>query len=343
MSQAALSIPNMASRRIVVCLSALSLAMCGHCPAIIAEDIVYFAHPRARGETRVAGDVIDYKGKQLEIRVEGQVRTLSAEQVRRIETRKQPAHVEGDKFFAAHDFSQARNAYQKARLAEPRAWVQRMLLAQLVWCDAHLGQFETAGERFLTLMGDDAETPYFDALPLAWVPRPATAALESRALAWLAAEPPVAQLLGASHLLMTRHRTAALDKLQTLRLHKDPRLAGPANAQLWRAEIATASSAKVAQWQEELNKVPEPLRAGGYYVVGAALARQQQPENAALALLRVPVLYPQERNLAARCLADAAELLEGLGRADEAARLRRELVTKYAETPDAAEAKARSK
>jgi len=167
--------------------------------------------------------------------------------------------------------------------------------------------------------------------------------MEQKAQAWLASDQPVAQLLGASHLLMTRHRAAAIDKLQTLRFQRDGRIAGPAKAQLWRAELATASSAKVAEWQSELSKIPEPLRAGGYYVVGSALARHQQGEEAALTLLRVPVLYPQDRNLAARCLADAARLLEGLGKADEAARLNRELLTQYAETRDALEVKSAAK
>jgi tetratricopeptide (TPR) repeat protein len=312
-------------------------------PLARAQDIVYFSHPRTRGETRLTGEVLDYKGKQLEIRVEGQPRTVSAEQVRRIEFRKQAVHAEGDKLFAAHDFSEARNRYQKARLAEPRAWVQRLLIAQIVWCDRHLEQFEVAGDRFLSLLADDPETPYFEALPLAWVSRPLSPAGETKALSWLGSDQPAAQLLGASHLLMTRHRAQALDKLQTLRFHKDPRLAGPAKTQIWRSEMTTASSAKVAQWQEELDKIPERLRAGGYYVVGNALARQQQTEDAALALLRVPVLYPQERNLAARCLADAAQLLAGAGKADEAARLKRELTASYAETRDAEEAKTRTK
>src|SRR5439155_19106633 len=70
------------------------------------QDIVYFSHARAKGETRLIGEVVDYKGKQLEIRVEGQVRTMPAEQVRRIEFRKHALHAEGDKLFAAHDFAE---------------------------------------------------------------------------------------------------------------------------------------------------------------------------------------------------------------------------------------------
>ena len=114
------------------------------CAAAMPKDVTL-----RRGETRLIGEVVDYKGKQLEIRVEGQVRTLPAEQVRRIDFRKHTLHAEGDKLFAAHDFAEARNRYLKARLAEPRAWVQRILMAQVVWCDRNLGQFDGAGERFL--------------------------------------------------------------------------------------------------------------------------------------------------------------------------------------------------
>jgi hypothetical protein len=309
--------------------------------AVNAQDIVYFSHPRTRGETRLVGEVVEYKGKQLEIRVEGQSRTMPAEQVRRIEFQKQPLHAEGDKLFAERDFAEARNRYLKARRVERRGWVQRILMAQVVWCDRHLRQFDGAGERFLALVADDPDTPYFDALPLAWLPQPLSPAVETKALAWIAGDQPVAQLLGASHLLMTRHRSTALEKLQSLRFHRDPRIAGPAKAQTWRAELATASSAKVAEWQGELEKIPERLRAGAYYVVGSALARQQQPEDAALMLLRVPVLSPQDRDLAARCLADAARLLHERGKLDEAARLRRELLAKYSETSDAQEIKER--
>jgi hypothetical protein len=330
--------------KITSLLTALTCAtLLSACGGARGEDIVYFAHPRARGETRLTGEVVDYKGKQLEIHVQGQVRTLSAEQVRRIEFAKHAEHVEADKRFAAHDFAEARSRYLKALQAEPRAWVRRMLAAQLVWCDRHLQQFDSAGARFLALVSDDPETPYFDALPLAWVAQPPTPALEGSALRWLTSEQPLGQLLGASHLLASRHRSKALEVLQTLRFDRDPRIAGPAKAQIWRSEIATASSARVAEWQAELEKIPERLRGGGYYVIGTALARHQQNEDAALTLLRASVLYPQDRNLAARCLADAARLLDGLGKADEAARLQRELLTQYADTRDAEEVKSQLK
>src|SRR5438094_7386884 len=71
------------------------LAAYAACPLSWAQDTVYFAHPRTRGETRLMGEVVDYQGKQLEIRVEGRVRTVSAEHVRRIEFQKHAQHLEG--------------------------------------------------------------------------------------------------------------------------------------------------------------------------------------------------------------------------------------------------------
>ena len=61
-------------------------------------------------------------------------------------------------------------------------------------------------------------------------------------------------------------------------------------------------------------------------------------------LTRGPVPSPSSIDVnPARCLADAAKLLEARGKADESSRLLRELVSQYPETRDAEEAKARLK
>ena len=59
--------------------------------------------------------------------------------------------------------------------------------------------------------------------------------------------------------------------------------------------------------------------------------RQQQWEPAALALMRIPILYPEQRALAAAALLQAARSLESLGRTDEARRLYREVVGDHAD------------
>jgi tetratricopeptide (TPR) repeat protein len=320
-------------------LAAVVLLLIGNA-LVSAEDAVYFSHGRVRSQSRLTGEVVDYTGKQLQIRVNGQVATFPAEQVARIEFRRLPEHAEGDQLFAQRDFSEARNRYLKARQGEGRPWVQRMLMAQVAWCYRHLQQYDSAGEVFLGILASDPETPYYDCLPLAWLPQTLTPALEQKSLRWLSSEQPAAALLGASHLLAaTSHRTAALEKLRTLRFHNDARIAGLARAQLWRSELATVATRQIDDWQAELQKTPEALRAGPYYLLGQALARNGRAEEAALAFLRVPILYPRERNLAARCLLDAARQLDKTGQRGESARLYREIVSQYAETRDAAEAK----
>ena len=55
-------------------------------------------------------------------------------------------------------------------------------------------------------------------------------------------------------------------------------------------------------------------------------------DAALLALLRLPLLYPEDHHLAADALGEAARLLEASGQASAAQRLRRELIRDYPDT-----------
>jgi TolA-binding protein len=97
----------------------------------------------------------------------------------------------------------------------------------------------------------------------------------------------------------------------------------------------------VQNWTEDLEKMPDALRGGPYYVLGAALSAKHQPARAALAYLRVPILYPADRALAGRALLDGGRELEKIGQKDEAASLYREVVDTHSQTPLATEAQQR--
>jgi hypothetical protein len=200
-----------------------------------------------------------------------------------------------------------------------------------------------AGEAFLVLARDDPETPYFDCIPLAWTPRPlAAAGLESSATQWIQRPEPAAILLGASHLLGGRAETAALARLRELTTTSDRRVAPLAMAQIWRAAVATAGDAEREKWEGATRQIPQELAAGPYYVLGRARAQQQQWQRAALAWMRVPILYPQHRTLAAQSLLEAGRSLERLDRQADALRLYRELLRDYPErTMAVAEARSR--
>jgi len=165
--------------------------------------------------------------------------------------------------------------------------------------------------------------------------------VEARAAAWLAARRvPVAALLGASWLLATRRAEAAA-VLEEIARSSNPRLAGLATIQLWRTSLVTATGDDVARWQAQLEKMPPEIQAAGWYVVGEIQARQEQPEAASLAYLKVPILFRQQRPMAADALLAAGKQLEKMSQATQAAALFRELVHDFPHLTAAKEAQGR--
>jgi tetratricopeptide (TPR) repeat protein len=311
-----------------------------------AQDTVHVSRDRSSGgHVQWTGRVLDYTGIELRLKLSsGQEQRFPAGQVVRIETQYTPRQVEADARFARREFRSALDLYAEARATEPREWVRRQITARMVWCYCALGQLEPACREFLVLILSDPTTPYLACIPLAWAPSQASPTLERSAREWLAREElPAAVLLGASHLMSSRLRLEALDRLKRLCAGSgsDEPVALLALAQTWRAAVATADQKQLLAWRDTIERMPEPLRAGPYYVLGQGWAQRQAWDRAALAWLRVPILYPEHRLLAAQALLDAARAMERLDRSEQAAGLYGELVNDYPETPSAAEARAR--
>ncbi|MGH7193687.1 MAG: hypothetical protein ACREJM_09160, partial [Candidatus Saccharimonadales bacterium] len=322
--------------------TAIALLLCLAASLADGAEIVSFASPTNRqARTRVTGDVLEYTGQQIVIKLsDGREIKRPGKLVVEITSEWPPEHRAADRLFAEHQFQAAREQYTAAIRQEGRRWVRREMFARLIACHRELGQFDAAGKLFLAIAHDDPQTPHFDQIPLRWLPGEPSAALKQAALAWLADEDPLAALLGASHLLNTAQSSEALMRLARLIGEKDRRISGLAEAQSWRAKLATADENQRARWRRRLEEFPEPLRAGPYWVLGRALAQHGRAEDAALMLLRVPVLYREGRTLAADALAGAAELLEKEIDANAAARLRRELVAAFPESRPAKQIRA---
>jgi hypothetical protein len=174
-----------------------------------------------------------------------------------------------------------------------------------------MAQFDRAGETFLVLLRSDPSTPWYSAIPLAWKPSQPVADLAQQATRWMAdSQVPTAALLGASWLLATAQREQALETLGRLTSCPDPRVAILAEAQQWRGTVVTARLEDVQRWEQQVSRLDASLQAGPWFVVGQALARHNQHARAALAFLRVPILYPDDRDLAAESLLAAGEQLE---------------------------------
>ncbi|HEV3344699.1 MAG TPA: hypothetical protein VG125_30260, partial [Pirellulales bacterium] len=306
-----------------------------------AEDTVtLFSGGNRQGRSRVTGEVVDYTGKQIIIRLaDDREMKRPGQLVAAIETTWPVAKTQGDRLFEEHQFSAAREKYSAAIRSETRPWARRAILARIIACYRELNQLENAGKLFLALVREDPETPYFDEIPLAWQPTELGAALAQTAGQWLADESRTAGLIGASHLLSSLERQQALDRLSRLAQEKDARIASLAEAQAWRASIPTVKAEQLDNWERRVESFPDASRAGPYWVLGRALAQHGEPARAVLAFLHVPTVYPQVRPLAADSLRAAAALMEKLGDNSAALRLRQELVAAYPESPAAAEVK----
>ena len=319
---------------------AIGMGILSH--VVRSEDVVYLSSEDAAGGTvRRTGQVLDYTGRAIRLRLaSGVERSFAARRVVRIESDWLPEHRAADEALSRGDTRQALDGYRVANRAEKRVWVRRLILAQVVWCYRALDLSEAAGDAFVLLVQSDPTTPYFGAIPLAWTPSEDVP--RGKAAQWMARDDlPGAVLLGASHLMATAERPAALRALRRLATHTDPRIAALAEAQVWRSEIVRADEQEIETWSRRIEAMPPEVRSGPYWVLGRALARSGRWEEAALAYLHPPILEPRARRLAAVSLVAAGAVLEKIDRVNEAARLFEEVIAKYDDTKASPEAKAR--
>ncbi len=302
--------------------------------APLAAQDTAMLRSKSGGETRVTGQIVDFTGRELTIELPGGTpQRFPTEQVLRVETHRLPEHVHAEEQFARGEFATALAMYRDALDSESRRWVRREILAQAVRCYEALARPAEAGTIFLLLVEDDPSTQHFDCIPLGWVPGPADPALEQAARGWMASDRPVAVLLGASHLLSTSVRPQAAARLRELRDAPDPRIATLAEAQQWRVDGVRSTPAERARWALAVEAMPELLQAGPYFALGQAQAQAGEHEQAALSLLRVAIVYPRRRTLAARAALEAARSLEHIGQAEHAERLYEEILQEYKDQP----------
>lgn len=311
---------------------------------IHGEDTVIYATGKdSLGRGTTAGTIIDYTGENLILRTTGgREQRIPTPRVIKIETTWSTEKLAGDEMLAGGEYDEAVKNYLTAYRDERRNWARREIMALCIRCYRELAQFERASAAFLSLLQLDPTTQHFDAIPLSWAPYQPPLSFQQKAKAWLdSGQSSPARLLGASWLLSTGTRESAIGALRQLATDSDARIALLAEAQLWRTQVAMAKPQDIERWQRLIERMPDRLRAGPYFILGRALAGQKQSEQAALAFLRVPILYPEDGRLAAAALLSAARELERIGQAKEAAVLYHEVVRDHSQTSAAAEASSR--
>jgi len=326
---------------------AFSAAIALYCAAAAgstsAEDVV-IARSASDSAVRVkrSGEILDYTGTQLTLRTSlGRDELIPAGRVVEIQTAWSPAHEQARAARKAGKLSDAIAAFRQAKEQDSRPWAQRQIAAELAGTWLEAGDIGAAGDEFLSIAAVDPDTMHFDVAPIAWQATTLAAASEARAAAWLADDKaPAARLLGASWLVGSSRRGEVEAVLQSLADSKSRHIAGLAKIQRWRSRLATASTGDLEQWSRELSGLPAEIQAAGWYVLGDGYARHDELERAAIAYLKPPLVFRQQRALAADGLLAAARQLAQLGQTDEAASLNREILRDFSHLPAAEEARA---
>jgi hypothetical protein len=288
-----------------------------------AADIVFVRNSKpGLPPVQRQGEIVDFAGQMLQFRgPAGTVEAIPLAQVTEWRTTWTATKLQADALFAERKFTDAAAAYARARDEDPRTWARRQIMERLIECHLATGYTASAAEEFFILVASDPETPAWELAPLAWQSS-SDQETTARAAQWFRdARNPAKQLVGASYLLASPQRADAATALQTLSTGPNKTIASLAAIQLWRTRIASSTADEPARWLAGLERLPTEVRPGGYFVIGEAFARHNQPEQAALAYLRIPVLYARQRPLSAEALLAAATQLEKMGKREQGAEL----------------------
>lgn len=318
--------------------------ICVFSAASWAEDRVTIRTDTGVGNIVVSGQVVDWTGDKIKIRSGGDVRQFDAAQVVDVQTVRLEKHVEGQKKLAAAQPDEAIPLLREALADEPRQWMRREILADLVKTDLARGDRTSAATFFLSLLESDENTSHFNLIPLDWGTVPPDPKATGPFRTWLeTTNDDVRRLIGASVLLFDPEQSvSAVEVLNRLAVTTDRRIYTLARAQLWRRQVAKGDvpQAEIDRWISRLEQIPETLRGGAHYLIGRAWSNVGNPERAASEFLWLPLVYDNDPRLAAEATVAAARELETIGRTADAVVLYREVRSRFPFAPAAEEAKA---
>jgi len=280
--------------------------------------------------TRVMSGVIeDIAGQTIVLRRSGNaIDVFTLREVVAVRFQKSPEFDDGIAKLRDQDWKGALSALQAAAAIEPRKWAVREIRAAIAQALRALGRFEECLQTIEQIMSEDPASRHVWELPLVWDERLPEQQRISLRSADLQSKSPVRQLTAASALLHEpQHQAAAMAALQSLRKTSRGPLQELAETQLWRISLLRPTElreSEVTQWTERVRDFDRRTRSGPEFLIGRALLRIHDYDNAATHLLWMPLVEPLDPATTSASLADAITALELSGRTEEAARLRRE-------------------
>ena len=283
------------------------------------------------------GTVIDWKGSELEMELSGRMTTIKNDRIISVETDWTADHRLARDLIQKRQFASAITPLQNTLATESREWVRRIALAELVRVLDFAGQSREACEAYLLLLKSDPESRDFATIPLSWINTTSDAATIELARKMVDSSLLPIQLLGASWLLTSTDRAAAIKKLEELSRDIDSRIAHLATAQIWRAKLLELDETQLGRWERQIERMPKELRPGPWLMLGQGQVRLGKTDDAVLSWMHIPILHSQNYRGTASALQQAATALQNKQDFKAAARLWNELLTQFPESPWATE------
>lgn len=307
-----------------------------------ANDRVRVQYPEKAGVLVLIGEIDDYLGGELTIRLKTGSETVRAEQILEIETYYTPSHRQGLELLDQGETDKALTTLQAALKEENRRWVKREILAGIVRAQTRRGDLLSAANTFAEILATDPGTRHWSVAPLAWAPLALSVPLKNQARQWLTGDRPGLRLVGASLLLLDPvYGEAAQRELTDLSRSPQRPLAPLARAQMWRVRFqgVALTETELARWRTEIQYLPAALRAGPQYLLARGYLSRDARRDAAAEFLWLPTVYNDLESLSARALWDAAAALRESAAESEAMTLLGELVEQFPWSSEAAEAR----
>lgn len=303
----------------------------------VAQDRVTLKTTAGSGRITLKCEIVDYIAGQLSLRLEPglPVRNYPQDEIVKIETWRSETHDEGLKLLRDRNFKEARETLEKALRQESRIWMRRNLLASLTRASLNAGDYLSAGNYFSILTTSDPKTHHYNIAPLLWMNETVSPQLRQEARRWQMSDEQGPQLVGSSVLLFDKeYREKAETTLRNLGVSTSESVRALAKAQLWRMRIpAGIKTAEIQHWERDVSRMPKSVRGGPHFTLGRGWQSAGNSVRAAESFLQLPLVYPENRRLAAKAEFLAAQSLISTGQYTEAMTLLTEVIKRFDETP----------
>ena len=296
--------------------------------SLSADEDIVITRSQSGQTVKRRGTITQWLGQSITLQTNTRERIIDAADLVEFQTTWPDGYDQGESLIDARQFAQAIEPLNRALKSEARPWARRIILSRLIVCHQAMGDFEPATDAFLKISEEDPNHRFFHLIPLPWTSTLGNSTQIRRANQWIDSESVIEQLFGAAWLIGS-DRQRAVARLKQLEQQEHREVAALARAQRWRIESVAADLKTVERWTSQIRTMPRCVRPGALLMLADAQARQGQTDAAAINLIRIVELYPEQYELNSVALYRCGDLRHNAGHPDQAKTLWSEIVARY--------------